>query len=695
MSGQRKNQWDTPMDSFGSKSRAGTPSAHDLVDGMKIQKKGGPGSFRGERSKGSNKPLWILVGVATTLLIASGALVIVFLLKLKTGTVSSAGGTDQIGAGGSTGSTGAQGGSGTSAPVPTATAAYNGRCGSAFGFATCPTDANSLTQGYVPCCGSDGYCGSSYYSCGTGCQSGCDAFTPATSLSNSGTWTLKGKSGVPAMHVIMVPNTGHIIMLGKQELFTELNLTSTRYAYSSEWNPDTLDLLALDLKTNPFCSGIGNLPDGRIISVGGSLNYNDPMVASGYNGIRILTRPCDGAAVPCDWQETDNLKLQSDRWYPTIVNLPDGRMFVIGGIAQFDQGLAVDKQTNNPTYEYYPATPAGNFQLDLLAAPNVFPFQMYPHVHVLRSGRLFIMAGLSSIILDPLTNAVVKNLPDLPGIYPRTYPSVGAGTMLPISYADNYTVHFMVCGGGHPDLWIEQKGTDSCGIITPEAANPTWDTSETAPQARVMVHPTILADGSIIFVNGALQGHQGWEAGKSPVLAPDIFIPNAPKGKRWYTMTASTIPRMYHSISIMMPDATVLITGSNPHLDPVVNGSSPYPTEYRNEILTPPYLSTTKTRPTFTTDPPATVTPGQQFTVTGTWNSKKPMQASFYFPGGVTHSLHMSTRLVFAPTVVQSANTLQITTPPDNNVVPPGFYLLYIVNDGVPSIGKWVQITLA
>ncbi|KAJ3337502.1 hypothetical protein HDU93_000995 [Gonapodya sp. JEL0774] len=514
---------------------------------------------------------------------------------------------------------------------------------------------------------------------------------------------------------MLVPLTGNVIMLGKQELSTMLNITATRYAYSSEWNPTTLDLTPLDLTTNSFCSGVGQMPDGRLISVGGSLNYNDPAIATGYQAIRILTRPCDGVTVTCDWVESN--ALQSARWYPTIVNLPDGRMFIIGGIAQYDQGLQTDKQTNNPTYEFYPPNPPSNFQLDLLQAPNVFPFQMYPHVHVLRSGRLFIMAGMSSIILDPVSNAVVKNLPDLPGIYPRTYPSVGAGTMLPITYADNYTVHFIVCGGGHPDLWIEQPGTNTCGIITPEAANPTWDTSESAPQARVMVHPTILVDGSIIFINGAAQGHQGWESAKTPVLAPDIYLPSAPKGKRWYTMAASTIPRMYHSISQLMPDATVLVTGSNPHLDP--NYTSPYPTEYRNEILTPPYLLTGKTRPTFT-GAPAAVNPGDAFTITGTFDNTKSLQAAFYFPGGVTHSLvecvllalqlamdilrvashtlynsnHMSTRLVFAPTVAQSSTTIQVTTPPDNNVVPPGYYLFYILNDGVPSTGAWVQVKL-
>ncbi|KAJ3337003.1 hypothetical protein HDU93_001765 [Gonapodya sp. JEL0774] len=496
--------------------------------------------------------------------------------------------------------------------------------------------------------------------------------------------------------MILIPGTSDVVFLGKQEIATQVNVSNdmTRFAVAAEWSYATESLTGLDLKTNPFCSAIGTTPNGSVFSAGGSLNYNDPAVGSGYQGWRILNRPCSPAgSAACAFQEWPGVpgrELQSPRWYPTAVPLPDGRMFVIGGIGQFDQGLQVDRIVNNPTYEYYPQTPSGNFHLDLLEAPTVYPFQMYPHVHVLRSGRLFIMAGVSSLILDVKSDAVVRNLPDIPGIYPRTYPSVGAGTMLPLSPEDNYTVHFMVCGGGHPDLWIEEPGTNTCGMITPEAANPSWDMTEVMPQARVMVHPVILPDGSIIFIHGAKKGHQGWEAGKDPVFAPDIFVPGAQKGKRWYTMKATPIARMYHSVCQLMPDARVLLSGSNPHLDP--NFTDPYPTEYRNEWLTPPYLQTTKPRPVITVDPPSQVSPGQVFTVQGTWDVTKPLQASFYFPGGVTHSMHMGTRLVFAPTVVVSSTTIQITTPPDNNVVPPGFYVVYIVNDGVPSVGKWTQV---
>jgi hypothetical protein len=36
--------------------------------------------------------------------------------------------------------------------------------------------------------------------------------------------------------------------------------------------------------------------------------------------------------------------------------------------------------------------------------------------------------------------------------------------------------------------------------------------------------------------------------------------------------------------------------------------------------------------------------------------------------------------------------TLFVTGPPNHNVAPPGPYVIYIVVDGVPSIGQFVQV---
>ena len=55
------------------------------------------------------------------------------------------------------------------------------------------------------------------------------------------------------------------------------------------------------------------------------------------------------------------------------------------------------------------------------------------------------------------------------------------------------------------------------------------------------------------------------------------------------------INRVYHSSALLMPDATVLITGSNPNpylvpLNPKKSSQSQYPTEFRTQLFLPHYL---------------------------------------------------------------------------------------------------------
>ncbi len=75
----------------------------------------------------------------------------------------------------------------------------------------------------------------------------------------------------------------------------------------------------------------------------------------------------------------------------------------------------------------------------------------------------------------------------------------------------------------------------------------------------------ILPNGKLFYVNGAGTGVAGygndsWAIGQSyadnPVFSPAVYDPSAPAGKRWSRdgLSASPIPRMYHSTAILLPD---------------------------------------------------------------------------------------------------------------------------------------------
>jgi hypothetical protein len=61
--------------------------------------------------------------------------------------------------------------------------------------------------------------------------------------------------------------------------------------------------------------------------------------------------------------------------------------------------------------------------------------------------------------------------------------------------------------------------------------------------------------------------------------------------------------------------------------------------------------------------------------------------------GYVTHAVHANSRMVYLTASLSSDRaTLTITGPPNRNIYPPGPGWLYVVVDGVASVGKKVMV---
>jgi hypothetical protein len=61
--------------------------------------------------------------------------------------------------------------------------------------------------------------------------------------------------------------------------------------------------------------------------------------------------------------------------------------------------------------------------------------------------------------------------------------------------------------------------------------------------------------------------------------------------------------------------------------------------------------------------------------------------------GYVTHAVHANSRLVYlVASLDKSRKTLSIVGPPDGNVYPPGPGWIYVVVDGMPSMGVKMMI---
>ncbi|KAJ7310745.1 copper radical oxidase [Mycena albidolilacea] len=433
----------------------------------------------------------------------------------------------------------------------------------------------------------------------------------------------------------------------------------------------------MHVKSNVFCSGSVILPDkgGRILNVGGwSLDSTQ--------GVRTYT-PDGSAGVngTNDWQENfQELALQNPRWYLTAAVLAKGSVLVIGG----ETGANASPQ---PNLEILPKPPGGTvIELDWLTRTD--PNNLYPFVFVLPSGRIFVLYYNEARILDQHSFETVRELPKVPASvnnckFRRTYPLEGAAVMFPqhAPYTDPVTI--MTCGGSTIGAGI---ALDNCVSIQPEGPNPVW-TLERMPSQRVMPCMVPLPDGTFMIMNGAYQGVAGFgKLSSDPNLRALLYDPSQPVNQRISILNTTIVPRMYHSEAILLPDARILVSGSDPENPPE------FTEEMRIEAYYPPYLTEGFVQPNFTiattdwaygSSHPIVVHLHQGTTTT--------MKISLVAAVSSTHGNAMGARTIF-PAFSCSGTTCTITAPPNAFISPPGWHQLFILDGPTPSHSVWVRI---
>jgi len=133
-----------------------------------------------------------------------------------------------------------------------------------------------------------------------------------------------------------------------------------------------------------------------------------------------------------------------------------------------------------------------------------------------------------------------------------------------------------------------------------------------------------------------------------------------------------------------------------------VAGSNPIRDIYEKhmEIYSPAYLFTTDgngnvipaPRPVIT-DVPAEIGYGSAFTIQ-TPNDADTGSVVLVRPGSTTHAFDMEQRLIGLSFSVSTPGTLTATAPPNGFIAPPGYYMLFILDQaGVPSVAKFVHLT--
>jgi hypothetical protein len=207
------------------------------------------------------------------------------------------------------------------------------------------------------------------------------------------------------------------------------------------------------------------------------------------------------------------------------------------------------------------------------------------------------------------------------------------------------------------------------------------------------MNATVLPDGQVLATGGTSGGGTNILTNIDPGLAvheAEIWNPGT---GQWTTLASNStsIMRLYHSVSLLLPDGTVLHGASGDAMTVAPwGGEIPVPPEKNHEIFSPPYLFK-GARPTVTSVSPTTVSYGGTITL-NTPNAAQITGVRWIRLGSVTHAFDASAQASTLGFEVSGA-TVVVNAPVLARQAPPGHYMIFILNrNGVPSAGKIVQV---
>jgi hypothetical protein len=374
------------------------------------------------------------------------------------------------------------------------------------------------------------------------------------------------------------------------------------------------------------------------------------------------------------------------RWYPTLVLLGDERVLAIGGASSSDSDYE-----NNIMLEVFENGSPGKWidqgrQSDVNFVGGSGDLD-YPRAFLLPNGNVFVVHVYDGTIgfsheWNPVSRAWRTYL-NTPGPIYDYSPAV----LLPLLPSLNYNARVLIAGGKSPkkiDLSLE---------------NPQWvDTSprklENAP-LRLNSSAILLPDGKVLVVGGVPDKLHDESALASHTNVAELYDPSTDS---WQNLAEANVIRNYHSVALLLPDGSVWTAGSNKNTDPSWKddvGGVPNPKfdrrELRIEIYYPPYWKLIRPAISSIDNPSMSYnTPIRIFTSKTTSISSVALIRC----STATHALNPDQRFIGLVIHERDFESIIVNPPPSQNIAPPGYYMLFIIDDGnVPSPGKIVSLS--
>ncbi|MBW0136966.1 DUF1929 domain-containing protein [Pseudonocardia abyssalis] len=362
------------------------------------------------------------------------------------------------------------------------------------------------------------------------------------------------------------------------------------------------------------------------------------------------------------------------RWYPSLTPLSDGTVLSVSGLDGLGQILDGQNETYDPVTQVWTERP------DLRRYFPSYPalFQTAQPDQLFYSGSTTGYGPAQQGREPGLWNLADNTFAPVPGLRDpdlvETSGSVWAGPV-----QDQRML--VVGGGGVGESPLSTARTDVIDLTAEQPAyTPGPDLPEPTRYPNVVTLPT-----DEILIAGGSRDYRG--KGQSHIFEASLYTPSSNTIR---PVAESSVGRDYHSAGILLPNGQVIVMGGDALFSDVLN-TRDADFEHRLEIFTPPYMFRGE-RPEIT-DAPAAVALGETMTV-ATPDAERIDRARLIRPSAATHVTDLEQRSVALDVEKRPDGTLGLAVPAEATLAPPGFYMLFLVDDqGTPSVARWVQVT--
>ena len=495
-----------------------------------------------------------------------------------------------------------------------------------------------------------------------------------------------------------------------------------------------------------FCTDLVILANGEVMVPGGTDYYEEPKVPGTPYGVAELqglknTRIFN--PLTSTWYQTGDMNL--GRWYPSLVTLGSGKVFVASGVTKLLKPVYTQPETAllsgtnvEQTETFDPST--GQWSLNAPSSDHSLP--LFPRLHLLPDGNVYYDAGGQTF--NPFGQSYDEALWDLSASYnPTTQKwtdlgvplgasvngakplntSLTAGfrgssfsVMLPLApdASGNYsTAQFLSAGGVlgvSPGAYLA-NASSIINTVTMAGGKESFSSEATGAlnNARWFSSAVQLPTGQVIAFNGGDRDDVVLPGTSFPVTQAEMFDPST---SQWTPLASSGDPRTYHNTAELLPTGQVIVGGHSPistgyaYNTTLPGGTVKAQRDPSFQIYNPPYLEWGIPQPIISAVTGTTLTQlasgvfdnatyGSQLTV-NTPQAASIDNVTLVRNTALTHEVDGDQRTVVVPIVSRTANSLTISIPSSDNVLPPGAYMLFInqktPKGDIPSVSSQIFV---